>query len=499
MEKVTIPRRTIRFNVTLQILAALVLLGAVNYFAFNHYARWDFSRNQKFVLADQTRRVLRDLKSSTPMRITVVFSKTTPSADALIFNDVYNLLKELVFSGRKNIKVEYVDQTRDPSRARELQAKYQFTAEENVVILDYDGRVKFVPVSEMAEFDLTPIASGMPPRVLAFKGEQALTNAIISLLNPERLKAYFLQGHGEPPVEGASPISAFKDYLERQNVRVAPLSLASLESIPADCAALFLVGLKYDLTEREAEIIGKYSLEKGRLLVLLDPLAKTPLLHGILQKAGGITPIENRVIRLMRLPLEPGITRILVDAVTGFMLEGNSITRRMAGMQILLEGPTQSLDFNVQKSQADGVQIWPLIRADEEFWGEFQYVSGQNKPVRYDDGIDDGYPVYVAAAAARGGVSDDRVKVENAKMVVVGNSDFVLDGTLKQSSLDFLLSASNWLMDRGRLTGVAPKAIQHFTLNLTDLQLRTINMYTMLIIPGAAALLGLIAWLRRRA
>lgn len=498
MEKVTIPRRAIRFNVTLQILAAFILLVAVNYFSFNHYARGDYSRNQKFVLADQTRRVLRDLKGNNSLRITVVFSKTTPSADGLIANDLQNLLKEIIFSGRKNIKVEYVDQTRDPSRARELQGKYQFTDAENVVILDYDGKVKFVPMSDMADFDLTPMATGQPPRVLAFKGEQALTNAIISLLNPERLKAYFLQGHGEPAVEGMTPLSAFKDYLERQNVRVVPLSLASLDSIPADCAALFVVGPKYDLDDREAAIIEKYSADKGgRMLVLLDPTAQTPHLQRILQQSG-ITPLDNRVLRIVRLPLEVGVIRILRD-VTGVMLDGNSVTKRMAGMQVLLEGATQSLEFDVQKSQAAGVQIWPLIQAEEEFWGEFEYVTDEKKGVRYDDGVDVGYPVYVAAAAARGGVSDDRVEVETAKMVVVGNSTFVLDGTLKQSSLDFLLSASNWLLDRGRLTGVAPKTVQHFTLNLTDGQMRTLSLYTLIIIPGVAALLGVIAWLRRRA
>lgn len=498
MEKVTIPRRAIRFNVTMQILAAIVLLGAVNYFGFNHYFREDFSRNQKFVLADQTRRVLRDLKATNPLRITVVFSKTTPSAESMIFTDIQNLLKELIFSGRKNIKVEYVDQTRDPSRARELQGKYAYTDHENVIILDYDGKVKFVPMADMADFDLTPVASGQPPRVLAFKGEQALTNAIISLLNPERLKAYFLQGHGEPAVEGMTPLSAFKDYLERQNVRVAPISLASLDSLPADCAALFIVGAKYDLNGREAAIIGKFAADKGgRLMVLLDPNAKTPLLQRILQQSG-ITPLDNRVLRIVRLPMEMGVVRILRD-VTGTMLDGSTVTKRLAGTQILLEGATQSLDFNVQKSQSAGVQIWPLIEADEEFWGEFEYVTDEKKGVRYDEGTDVGYPVYVAAAAARGGVSDDRVEVENAKMVVVGNSTFVLDGTLKQSSLDFLLSASNWLLDRGRLTGVAPKTVQHFTLNLTDAQLSRITFYTMFVIPGVAALLGVIAWLRRRA
>ena len=69
MEKLSIPRKTIRLNVALQVLAMLVLLIAVNYFSFNHYARADFSRSQKFVLSDQTKRVLRELKK--PVRVTV--------------------------------------------------------------------------------------------------------------------------------------------------------------------------------------------------------------------------------------------------------------------------------------------------------------------------------------------------------------------------------------------------------------------------------------------
>lgn len=496
MEKVTIPRRAIRFHITLQILLAAILWAAANYFSFNHYARWDFSRSQKFVLADQTRRVLRDLPANKPLHITVVFSRTTPSPETQLFRDVQNLLKEIVFSGRKNIRVEYVDQTRDPSRAKELQGKYHFTAEENVLVLDYEGRTQFVPVADMADFDLTPLAGGQPARVLAFKGEQALTNAIISLVNPVPLKVYFLQGHGEPAIEGMTALSVFKDYIERQNVRVAPLSLSSLDAIPSDCAALFLIGLQSDLQEREAQIIERFAADRGRLLVLLNPRAPTPRLAGILQESG-ITPLDNRVLRILRLPLEVGVIRILRD-VTGEMLDGSTVTKRMAGRQILLEGATQSLEFDKKKSQAAGIQIWPLIQAAEEFWGEFEYVTDEKKGVRYDDGVDVGFPVFVAAAAARGGVSDDRVEVETAKLVVVGNSDFAQDASLKQSGLDFLLSASNWLLDRGRLTGVAPKTVQHFTLNLTEAQMRSLTLSTMILIPGVVAVLGLIAWLRRR-
>ena len=191
MEKLGIPRKTIRLTVALQVLAMLVLLVAVNYFSFNHYARADFSRSQKFVLSDQTKRVLRELKK--PVRVTVFFSPTVLSPETALFPDVQNLLKELIFSGRNKIEVEYVDPTRDLSRARELQEQYKFSASENVLILDYDGRSKFVPVSEMADFDMSPVETGDPPRLLAFKGEQALTNGMIALVSPDRLKVYFLR------------------------------------------------------------------------------------------------------------------------------------------------------------------------------------------------------------------------------------------------------------------------------------------------------------------
>ncbi|MFZ0709081.1 MAG: GldG family protein [Terrimicrobiaceae bacterium] len=492
MEKLSIPRRTIRLNVALQVVAMLVLLVAVNYFSFNHYARADFSRSQKFTLSEQTRRVLRELKK--PVRITVFFSPTVLSPETGLFPDVQNLLKELIFSGRNKIEVEYVDPTRNLSRARELQEQYKFSVSENVLILDYDGRSKFVPVSEMADFDMSPVESGDPPRLLAFKGEQALTNGMIALISPERLKVYFLQGHGEPAIVERTPLSVFKDYVERQNVSVAPLSFASLDSVPADCAALTIVAPQFDLEEREALILEKYWKEKGRLLVLLDPKAKTPRLTSLLKQAG-VTPVDDRVLRTVRLPFATGILR----DVTAEFLPKNAITKRMAGINILLPGATQSLDMDGAQAQNAGVQLWPLIRASDEFWGEMDYVTDEKKGVRYEEGKDIGQPLYVALAAARGGVTDDRVEVESAKLIAVGSCEFALDAALNQQGLDFLLSAMNWLLDRGQFTGVMPKTVKHFSLNLSDAQLGSIALYTMVVIPGIAAFAGLVVWWRRRA
>ena len=83
-------------------------------------------------------------------------------------------------------------------------------------------------------------------------------------------------------------------------------------------------------------------------------------------------------------------------------------------------------------------------------------------------------------------------------MIAVGSSEFALDAALNQQGLDFLLSSMNWLLDRGQFTGVIPKTVKHFSLNLTDAQLRSISLYTMLVMPGVAALAGIVVWWRRR-
>jgi ABC-type uncharacterized transport system involved in gliding motility auxiliary subunit len=98
----------------------------------------------------------------------------------------------------------------------------------------------------------------------------------------------------------------------------------------------------------------------------------------------------------------------------------------------------------------------------------------------------------------RGGVADEKVDVSSSRLIVVANSEFIADGSMTEPNLDFVLSSLNWLLDRGHLAGIAPKAVRSFNLNLTDLETSRLALYTIIVIPGFAALAGLIVWWRRR-
>jgi len=492
MSAARIPRTGIRIGIALQSAAMLVVFVLVNYLSFTHFARADRSRSQKFSLAAQTRSTLREFKK--PVRIIVVSSPSFLSPVTQILGDVRNLLKEIQFSGRERVEIEYVDPTRDLTRIRELQGAYKFSNADGLIILDYDGRSRFLNMAEMAEFDMRPVMQGDPPRLLAFRGEQALTGALISLVKPEQKMIYFLQGHGEPPLGNGSPIALISDYIQKQNAKVAPLTLGSSDAIPADAGALVILAPKFDLDVREAAILGAWLKVRGRALVLLDPDAVTPRLHGVLASAG-ISPRNDRVLRTVKLPFATGILR----EVTGEILPTTEMTRRLAGAAILFPGATQSLGLDQPLAEKEKIQLRPLIQAAEEFWGETDYAPNNPKGVRYEEGRDFGQPLTIAASADRNGVEDDRVEVQTSRLIVVGNSQFAMDAAVTPQGLDFLLGAVNSLLDRGKLAGVTPKTVSHFALNLTDAQLGRIALITMLVIPGCAALLGFVVWWRRRA
>ena len=481
-------RAGIRFGVAFQIVLACVLLGAVNYAGFHYYLRSDWSPAQKYRLGEQTIGLLGQLPAA--VTVYVFFSPTTAAPGFEIYGDVMNLLKEYQFTAGDKLTVEYIDPMRNLGRARELQARFEFGPEENLVVVESGGKTKQISAVDMAEYDFIPQLSGDPPRVVAFKGEQALTSALIELGEETQRTVYFLQGQGEPRVGGGSTLSLLQEYIARQGVRVAPLNLGVTGGVPEDAAGILIVGPRYDLPPASAQLLGDYWTRDGRIMVLLDPAAETPLLREFLASAG-ITPLDDSVLRTVEL----GFVTAIVRDVVGTFSAVSRVTRRLYGAEAMLPGATCSLELN---AKTEGTLVEPLITAGEPFWGEKDHVTDESKGVAFDAGADTAAPLIVAAMAERGGVADEKVDVGSARLVVVGNSEFVSDGVVTEPNLDFGLNALNWMLDRGHLTGIAPKTVRAFSLNLTDLETGRIALYTLVLIPAAAAFAGIIVWWRRR-
>ncbi|MFZ4484397.1 MAG: GldG family protein [Chthoniobacterales bacterium] len=481
-------RAGIRLGVAVQVILACVLLAALNYAGFHYYARHDWSAAGKYRLGDQTLKVLKQLPS--PATVYVFFSPTTAAPGYEVYSDVINLLKEYQFTAGDKMTVEYIDPMRNLARARELQAKYEFGSQENLVIVEMGGRSRQVSAVDMADYDLLAQVTGEAPRVKAFKGEQALTSALIDLGEAKERSIYFLQGQGESAVGEKSDLSLFEEYIGRQGAVAKPLDLTLEGKVPADAGALVIAGPRYDLPETSLAALREYWGKEGRLMVLLDPDADAPRLREFLASAG-VTPRNDRVLRTVQLGFATGILR----DVTGRFSPDNRVTRRLQGVDAMLPGGSCSLEL---ANEQPGTVVEAMITAAEPFWGETKYVTDETKGVAFDEGQDTPAPLVLAAMVERGGVADEKVDVGAARMIVVGNSEFVVNGSITEPNLDFVLSSLNWMLDRSHLAGVSPKSSHAFNLNLTDLETGRIALYTLVVIPAGALVGGLFVWWRRR-
>lgn len=483
----SIPRKKIGLNVLLQAFAFMALFVLVNYLGFNHYKRWDFSRDQKYTLSQQTRRVVSNLKK--PVRMIAFFSGGSPIA-----RDIEALLKEYAGASKKRIEVELVDPFRSMAQAREIATQYKLRDNDNVVILATEGRSKFVNAADMAEFE--PALNLIDkPRVKTFKGEAALTSALIEITEGGTNQVYGVCGHGEVLFEPRSPLSGLKGYLERQNVKLSQLKLTDVETIPPDAKTLLIIAPRYDFSEVELQALRTYWNERqGRIFVALEPNSPTPKLNAFLSETG-IAIHDDRVLRTYPVRLATGIFRGVMKEITGDILPGSLITKRMGNVNVTFTGGvTQSLALDTERVASAGITLKPLIRASGGYWGETQYTE---QAIYFDPKVDYSEPV-VAASAEKGALANDSVRVNSARLVVIGSSGFLGNETLTEADLDFVLSSLNWLMDREEIIGIAPKPVRNLSLNLADSQMSSIGLLCVAVIPGCAALLGFFLWLKRR-
>jgi len=484
-----IRRVRIGFNVLLQVVLVLFLAAMINSIAFKHYARWDFSRDQKYALSDKTKRFLDTLRSR--MRITVFFPPTTP-----ITPDVENLLTEYQYAGNGKVDVEHIDPERNLSRAKEVFDKYKVVTDEPLLVLDYEGRNKTVKASEMAEIDQSGMALGEAPRVAAFKGEQAITSAMIDLVEGKKKILGYVLGHKEPPLTENSAISILKTFIENENVQFKELNLLDLDTIPEDVKTVMIVGPQYDFSDREMKVLRNFWDKQGRLLLLLDPAAKTPKLAAFASELG-IKVNDDRLMIFLRTGIqELALTR---DVQARF-LGDSPITKRLADVRALFLGGTSSLTLEPDRVRAANIHLQPLIQAEKGYFAETDYNTDDQVKLQADSKQQANTPLTIGASIEKGGSADERVQVNSSRMVVVSNSTFVQDNAISQDQqgLDFVSGSINWLLSREQLIGIAPKVSKPLTFSLDHNALARLRWIILIFIPLIPAVIGAIVWWQRR-
>ena len=466
---------------SLNLLASLVLLGVlfimVNFISSRRYARWDFTKQKISALSDKTLQTVQGLKE--PLSIIVFYQP-----DHRLYELVNDLLREYARLSPQ-IHLEQVDPQQDVARARQLVKEFEIdvTSPEalNLVIFKSGSRHKYLSDTDLAEYDYSRMSSGAQPRVKAFKGEDAFTSAIISVTQSAAPVIWLTSGHGEKSVESPDPtgLSDLKKYLEQQNITVTPSTLLEHTSIPQDVKLVLIPGPTHRFTEAEVALLQSYLEQGGRVLALIDPLEDAGL-DGLLERWGITLGMDIVVDPARQLPfVSPA--NLFVTTYTH-----HPIVEKMKTLMTLFP-----LARSVRPAEPapQGLRAMSLAFTSKEGWGETQTSVER---FEFNEGQDLKGPVSIAAAS-------ERAEPKRTRLVVVGDSDFVINAQLGNvGNRDLLLGTIYWLTEQEQLIGIGPKPIESIKLNLTGSQLKGVLWFSLLAMPLVCGVLGVGMWWVRR-
>ncbi|MBX3736311.1 MAG: GldG family protein [Candidatus Didemnitutus sp.] len=476
-------------NLLLQAALFLSLFAGLNYVAQNHFGRFDLTNSRRYSLSAETRSYLERLDQ--PVRIYVTFRDDKDSAEiAQAYLDLRGLLREYVFASRNNerapITASFIDIYQSPKEAQ----KQGVEGMDAVVVVASGEKRRLVTIDELYRLkDRATVRD-------AFRGESALTAAILDVTSTAPKKIYFVQGHGEaqPDVVTDRGLSQLRDALRQRNYQLDALDLTRNRKIPADAALLLIVGPSTARFQRfEEELLRDYlQTRAGGIILMLDPGKQ----HGldVLLFDWGIIAYDD-VINDNSGDFSAETGEMLLR---GYPFPQHPIVQTLANNQTpILVGLARTVAADPGAPVADGIKVQTLVTTSNTAWGERGYRLPA--PHFYTPGQDLRGPLGVLTVAERVKPAKLEFSVPGGRLAVFGTSDLVTNNRIAAiGNLPLFIATVNWASDRDPNLNIPARPVERFQLALSTEELNRLRLGLLVVVPGAVALLGLIVYWTRR-
>lgn len=425
----------------LLIAAAILILWLVR----DSRAQWDLTQNQRNTLSKATVDILK--KVDGPIQVTAY--ATTQDQN---LGDIRRLIHDFIEPYQRvkaDLTLRFVDPREDPKGTQAANVR--------------------------ANGELV-VAYGKRSDHLISLNEQGMTNLLQRLTRSQERVVVYLDGHGEPKLDGAAnfDLGDFGRQLGNKGFRIQPLNLAKVQDVPQNASVLVIATPRVELLKGEVDKLKRYLEGGGSLLWLID---QEPL--------RGLQPLAE----FLGLQLTAGV---VVDPAT----EPPAIAQAASyGVHPITENFTYNTAFPfVRQIEAKSEnQPWHTTRLVEVAARGWLETDDTEKNVRFDKNRDIPGPITVAVALER------KVKDKDQRVVVVGASTFLANqyvGTL--FNLDLGTNMLNWLSQDENLITVQPRPRVDSQLNLGRTGLALIGLGFLLMLPAAFLVTGGTVWWRRR-
>jgi hypothetical protein len=472
-------------------VAASVFSLCINWLVAGSSWRVDIGSDGRETLSPITRETLANLKDAISIYVLV---SQTDSLAAFI-----NPVVDRYSLATSRIKVHRVDPDRNPGRYLALQAELGVVSgasqdgkslSDSIIVVEHGKTRAYVTVDDVQQLD--PATGEIELRV-----EQALTRAVRRLVDSSHPVVCFTRGHHERTLDDVSPegLSELKTKLVTDLADVRVLNLEESGASLRSCALLIVPEPELPLSESAIAQITGYSDRIGSLWIMSGTVPDDAgRVHGtgldaLLAKLG--VSLGANVI------IENDASRRLPDGFgESFFAQpiDHAITRALG-----THNPNRSLRVVVSLAPsiefAAGAPVTSLLRSSAQAVAVQDigsYLKSEDDS-RVHSSADHEFTLAIAAefggtdqAAKRVVVSPASVAINRAlRSALVGNKAFV-DGVL------------SWLLATKPGVEIASSSQAAPSLELSDSDLKRIDRYVLMIMPGAATLLSLAVFAARR-
>lgn len=443
------------------LIVASVLVG-VNWLANRYPKRFDVSKDNRFSLSDQTRKVVAGLKSE----LTLTYVQRTENASTGTKDTLHEYQ---ALSPR--VKVEFVDPRKDPGKARAL---------------------------DVAQLPTIVVALGDRREKLLGDTEQDITNAILKLSRTEKKTVCFASGEGEADIDDSSErgFSGIRGAIAKSQYEVKKVVLLQEQKVPEDCTVLVVAGPGKDLLPEAAGYIKSFVKAGGKALLLADPIekVKAPNFESVFTEFG-IKPGADVVVDASGVGQLFG-TGPFMPIVTDYPY--HEISKDLKGTMTAFD---MARSMSTITPAPEGVVVQEIAKTSARSWGESD--TSLTEPITYSDKDARGPLNLAAVATVRVAGKTEASALPDAKnegrIVAVGDSGFGGNSLLTfGANQDLFLNMIAWLAQDSDLISIRPKDPDVHKLDLTLAQQRNLLLFSLLFLPGFFIVWGVVTWWRRR-
>jgi ABC-type uncharacterized transport system involved in gliding motility auxiliary subunit len=465
----TLGSRTTRYgaNALIYSLAFIGLLVGINYLASRHNRRFDTTEEKVFSLSTQSMNVVRNLNK--PLKFYGFFEGGQ--------NQKAHDLNEAYAYASPKVTFEVVD----PDKHPELAERYKVTTMGTT-------RVQYGGADSTDGTNVTELS------------EENLTNAVIKVAKGAKKVVDFVDGEGEDdPDDSKSPngFASFKQALEGEGYTARKLFLASKPEVPSDTNLVVVAGPTREVSSHVLDALEAYLKRGGHMLVMLRPaLPGTPD-----PEAGLIKRLDGWGVKVGDDVIVDQVVRLFAGPALGL----NPVVASY-GAHPITNGFTQRTVFPMTRSVEPesqlktGLTVVGIAKTSETSWAETDLVGiFQKQTATFDTNKDRKGPIDVADAVEADLKGLGYAKEGQARMVVIGSTDFANNQFLNQFfNRDFTVNSADWLAGEEKSISIRPRTLHSSSFRLTVDQFSLVFALSVLLLPELLLILGIAVWWERR-